>query len=448
MSTTTQRSRRDFLKTATALAAPAIIPGAALGFGRPAPSNRVQVGCVGLGSQGSYDMRDFLKQADAQVVAVCDVHRLHYRDKPWGNGPAMGREPSRQLVEKTYAAEKASGKYKGCDAYADFRELCGRKDIDAVLVGTPDHWHAMVALTALRQGKDVYGEKPFTHFFAEGQTVYREVAKQKAIYQVGSQQRSDPLFRQAVELVRNGHLGTIKRVEVGLGAGYAIPKDETTVRPVPDGLDYDLWCGPAPVLPYMRARHHRWWRGHRAFGGGVLMDWIGHHNDIAHWGLGMDRGGPLRVEAVGWTMPETDIYNTPVDYEIHCEYPGAVKLLISTKLQGGTKWIGENGWLWVNRGKIKASEKSWLAPDFKRGEWKAYVSSGHVRNFLDCVKSRNESICPAETGHRSITPGHLGYVSQAVHLPLCWDAAREEIVGDATAQAMLMALPYRKPWQI
>lgn len=300
----------------------------------------------------------------------------------------------------------------------------------------------------IRQGKDVYGEKPFTHFFAEGQAVYREVAKRKAVYQVGSQQRSDALFRQAVELVRNGHLGPVKRVEVGLGPGYAKPMGNPTVRAVPDGLNYDLWCGPAPVLPYMRARHHRWWRGHRAFGGGVLMDWIGHHNDIAHWALGMDRAGPSRVEAVGWTWPQTDIYNTPVDYEIHCEYPGGIALVISTKVKGGTKWIGEHGWLWVNRGKINASDKRWLDPEFNRGNWKAYVSSGHVRNFLDSVKSRKECIAPAETGHRSVTPGHLGYVSQSVGRPLHWDAAKEEIVGDAAAQSLLVAMPYRKPWQI
>ena len=302
---------------------PTIIPGAALGFGRPAPSTRIQVGCIGNGSQGSFDMRDFLKQADAQVVAVCDVHRLHYRERPWGKGPALGRQPGRQTVEKHYAAEKANGTFKGCAAYIDYRELCGRADVDAVLVATPDHWHAMVALEAIRQGKDVYGEKPFTHFFAEGQALYRAVARHKAVYQVGSQQRSDALFRQAVELVRNGHLGPIKRVEVGLAPGYAKPMGDASVRAVPEGLDYDLWCGPAPALPYMRAHHHRWWRGHRAFGGGVLMDWIGHHNDIAHWGLDMDHAGPLRVEAVNWTWPQTDVYNTPVDYEIRCEYPGA-----------------------------------------------------------------------------------------------------------------------------
>jgi predicted dehydrogenase len=426
--------------------APAVIPGAALGYGRPAPSNRIQVACIGNGSQGNFDMKEFLKEPGAKVVAVCDVHRLHYRDRPWGKGPALGREPGRQTVEKAYAADKASGKFKGCATYADYREVCGRANIDAAVVATPDHWHAMVAMEALRQGKDVYCEKPVTHFFAEGQAIYRAVAQRKAIFQVGSQQRSDALFRQAVELVRNGHLGHIQRVEVGLSPGYAKPQDDTTIRALPDGLNYDLWCGPAPLLPYMRARHHRWWRGHRAFGGGVLMDWIGHHNDIAHWSLDMDRSGPLKVEAVDWTWPQTEIYNTPVNYEIRCEYPGAVILVISSKLDNGTKWIGEKGWLWVNRGKIEASNDRWLDPQFARGPWKAYVSSGHVRNFLDCVRSRKECVAPAETGHRSVTPGHLGYISQAVGRALRWDAAREEIVGDAPAQSLLMAMPYREPW--
>lgn len=438
--------RRQFLKVAAGLFAPVVVPGSCLGLGRVPPSERVHVGVVGIGSQGDHDMRGFLAEQDAQVVAVCDVHRLHYRDRNWGQGAALGRDPGRDTVEKSYAADKASGKFKGCAAYTDFRELCAREDIDAVVVATPDHWHALVGMEALRQGKDVYGEKPVTHFFAEGQMLYREAARRQAIFQVGSQQRSDPLFRKAVELVRNGCLGRISRVEVGLSPGYATPQGDPSVTSLPEGLDYDLWCGPAPVLPYMRARHHRWWRGHRAFGGGVLMDWIGHHNDIAHWSLDMDQGGPLVVEAVGWTWPQTDIYNTPVDYSIRCEYPGSVELVISTKVENGTKWIGQHRWLWVNRGKIEASDKRWLAKDFVPGSWKAYVSSGHVRNFLDCVRSRRPCVAPAEVGHRSITPGHLGYVSNALGRTLRWDAAKEEILGDAEAQSMLMAMPYRKPW--
>ena len=289
----------------------------------------------------------------------------------------------------------------------------------------------------------MYCEKPVTHLFAEGQMVYREVVKQQAIFQVGSQQRSTPNFHQAVELVLNGHLGKITNVEVGLPPGYSKPMGDATVKSPPASIDYNMWCGPAPKLPYMRARHHRWWRGHRAFGGGVLMDWIGHHNDIAHWGLGMDKAGPKRVEAVNWTFPETDVYDAPEQYEIRCEYPNDVSLTISTKLKNGTKFIGDNGWLWVNRGKLLASDNRLLAADFDRGPKKAYQSTSHTQNFLDCVKSRKACICPAETGHRSISPGHLGYVSNALGRALTWDAEKEIVVDDAEANELLLSMDYR-----
>jgi predicted dehydrogenase len=305
-----------------------------------------------------------------------------------------------------------------------------------------------MALEALRRGKDVYCEKPVTHFFAEGQLLCREVARRGAVFQVGSQQRSDPKFRQGVELVRNGHLGRIKRVEVGLPQGYTKLMGDATVTAPPRGLDYENWCGPGPVLPYMRARHHRWWRGHRGYGGGSLMDFIGHHNDIAHWGLDMDRSGPERVEAVGWTRLETDIYNTPVNYEIRCLYPGNIEAAISSKFDSGLKWIGENGWVSVTRGDIQASEERWLDPKFNRGPWLAYKSADHVRNFLDCVTSRQPCIAPVETGHRSITPGHLAYVSYDLGRPVRWDARKEEILGDAEAQTRLMAMTHRAPWTL
>jgi predicted dehydrogenase len=317
-----------------------------------------------------------------------------------------------------------------------------------VIVATPDHWHANIDLAALKQGKDVYGEKPITHFFAEGQMVYREVAKQKAVFQVGSQQRSEFKFRQGVEIVRNGFIGRIKRVEVGLPQGYTKLMGDAMVVAPPEGLDYDFWCGPGPRLPYLRARHHRWWRGHRGYGGGSLMDFIGHHNDIAHWGLDMDHAGPERVEAVGWTHLETDSYNTPVKYEIRCQYPGGIETAIGSKFESGLKWIGESGWVKVARGNIEASDERWVDPKFDRGPWKAYVSNDHARNFLDCIKSRKECITPAETGHRSITPGHLGYVSCDLGRAVRWDAKREEIIGDAEAQTKLMAMSHRKPWQL
>ena len=197
----------------------------------------------------------------------------------------------------------------------------------------------------------------------------------------------------------------------------------------------------------MRARHHQLWRGHLAYGGGNIMDWIGHHNDIAHWGAGMDQSGPTEVRAVGWTSSETDIYNTPVDYEIHCVYPGNIEWLIASKLKMGTKWIGENGWIYVNRGRLEASDPRWLEKGFAVGPLEFAMSSNHVRNFIDGVRSRRACIAPAETAHRSITAGHLGYVSHRLGRRLVFDPHIERVLNDTEANTLLDK-SYRKPWRI
>ncbi|MEM7011250.1 MAG: Gfo/Idh/MocA family oxidoreductase, partial [Verrucomicrobiota bacterium] len=252
-----KENRREFLrKSAAAVGAPMIVPASVLGQGdRPAPSERVTMGFVGIGQQGIGVMEAFIKHADVQGVAVCDVHDKHYRERAWGDGRALGREVGKEIIDKKNGDN-------GCAAYVDFREMMARDDIDAVMVATPDHWHAAITLAALESGKDVYCEKPVTHLFAEGQAVYRAAAEQQRVFQVGSQQRSDPRFRKAVEIVRNGVIGKVSRVEVGLPPGHNEAVGETTVTEPPKGLDYNLWCGPSPVLPYMRARHHRWWRWH------------------------------------------------------------------------------------------------------------------------------------------------------------------------------------------
>jgi predicted dehydrogenase len=434
-----QLTRRDCVK---ALVAPAFVP-AALGLaGSTAPSERITVGVVGAGSRGFNLINEFLKRADAQIVAVCDVDSFHHRDRLWGKGPAYGRDPAKRRIDEHYKTPA-----RGVSVTGDFREVCGRDDIDAVVVATPDHWHALCTLEALRNGKDVYCEKPVTHTFHEGQLVYREVAKRKAVFQTGSQQRSSAEFRRAVEFVRYGLLGKIQRVEVGLPPGYDRPQGDTKVTAPPAHLDYEQWCGPTPKLPYMRARHHRWWRGHRAYGGGVLMDWIGHHIDIAHWALRQSSSGPTGVEAVNWSFPDGDVYDTPHQYEIRCEYADGVRTSISSKHLLGTKFIGENGWIHVTRGRLTASDKRWLAGDFRVGSKQVYHSDNHTRNFLDCVKSREACIAPAETGHRSITPGHLGYVSNALGRALQWDPKTEIVVGDEEANKLLQTHNYRKPWR-
>lgn len=438
-------NRRDVLRGGAASLAPIVTPATSRGV--YSPSNRIHIGVIGLGSRGYNLIDELLRMADVQIVSICDVDRHHYRDRTWGKGTAFGLLPAKKKIETVQAKTKSGSRTGAVHTCNDYRELIARDDIDAVVVATPDHWHALCTIDAVRAGKDVYCEKPVTHLFAEGRTVYREVKKQNAVFQTGSQQRSDAKFRRAVELVRSGVLGKIQEVQVGLPPGYDKPQGDATVAHVPKQLNYDLWCGPAPVLPYMRARHHRWWRGHRAYGGGVLMDWIGHHNDIAHWALGFDASGPTRVEAIEWTMPQTDVYNTPHHYCIACEYPGGIRSTISSRNETGLKLTGEDGWVFANRGVLKASDSRWTKPEFKP-QAQVERSDNHMRNFLDCVKSRKQCIAPAQTAHRSITPGHLGYVSAALGRSLAWDAKSEKVVDDQQANQMLYAVEYREPWSM
>jgi predicted dehydrogenase len=372
-----------------------------------------------------------------QVIATCDPYETH----GGGRNKKLGRKPASESVGKKYGT-------KPCDTYDDFRKLCARKDLDAVIVATPDHWHALQTLEALQNGKDVYCEKPITHFFAEGQAVYREAAKQKAIFQTGSQQRSDRRFRHAVEVVLNGVIGKVKEVQVGLPKGHDSDRGDSTEHDYSKHPDYQMWTGPAPLLPYVAARHHWNWRWHLSYGGGQLMDWIGHHNDICHWALGEDKGGPTRVEAKNFTKSKAKSYDSPPRYEVHCEYAGGIKTSIGSHNRMGVKVIGEDGWVYVTRGRMEASNPTWTKLDFNAGKQKAYASPGHTRNFLDGVKSRKEAICPAETAHRSITPGHLGYVSNALGRALKWDPKKEQIIGDKEASALINKLDYRKPWSI
>ncbi|MBM82138.1 MAG: dehydrogenase [Planctomycetaceae bacterium] len=442
-------SRRSFLQSTAAISFPTIVSATALGGNAKAAANsRIQVGVIGLGSRGFNLVDECLKLDDVQIVALCDVDPFHHRDRPWGTGPAYGLKPGLQRVSRAYAKNKSGKAASGIQTTSDFREICERKDIDAVVVATPDHWHALCTITALKNGKDVYCEKPVTHLFREGQLVIEEVARQKAVFQTGSQQRSANEFRQAVEVVRNGHLGKVTRVEVGLPPGYEKPMGDASVTSPPEHIDYDLWCGPSPALPYMRARHHRWWRGHRAYGGGVLMDWIGHHNDIAHWALDVDRSGPTRVEAVNWTKPNTDVYDTPHHYEIHSQYPGDVIISISSRHKQGVKFIGDEGWLYVTRGRMNATNKAWTKLNFDAGSVKVARSPGHMKDFVNCMRSRKKCICPAEIAHRSITPGHLGFVSNALSRVLQWDADQEKVVGDDAANQLLSKIKYREPWTL
>ena len=447
----TPMNRRDFVKKIGFVAgAPLIVSGATLGLnGAVAANDRIRMAAIGLGGRGISVMRGFMRKPAVEMVAVCDVDRKHYRDGVWEKGFAMGLEPTHRYVNEFYAKRDGGEASKvGTSAYEDYREICGRSDIDAVIVATPDHWHALIALEAVRHGKDVYCEKPMTHTFMEGQLLYREVRQFGRVFQTGSQQRSDWRFRRAVELIRNGHIGKVTQVEVGLPAGYPKPMGDTEVASPRTTLNYDFWCGPAPKLPYMRARHHRFWRGHSAFGGGNIMDWIGHHNDIAHWGLGLDQSGPVRVEAKGWTFPESKIYDVPIEFEIRCDYDGGIKGTIASKNRMGTKWIGESGSIYVDRGKLETTDPAWAEKEYLVGPKKVYESSDHIANFVECVQSRRDCVASAEIGHRSITPGHLGYLSNQLGRALEWNPIKEEVVKDAEANRLLRTEDYRQPWDL
>jgi len=444
-------SRRNFLGKAAAavgvpiVGAPTIIPASVLG--QNAPSKRITMGFIGLGNRGIGVMEAFLGNDKVQGVAVADVEDHHILTRNGNSSRAYGRTPGKEAMENHYT--KTLGKpWAGCDAYEDFREITQRDDIDCVMVATPDHWHGIITMDALRNGKDVYCEKPVAHKYAEGHAIHREVAARNAVFQVGSQQRSSKEFQQAVELVRNGLIGKVSRVEVGLPKGHNVPEGDATIKAPPSDLNYDFWCGPSEMLPYMEARHHWSWRWTLAYGGGQLMDWIGHHNDITHWGLEMDKSGPVSVEAKNWVFPETEVYDSPVEYDVLSKYEGDIEVLMSSRNPMGSKWIGENGWVHVTRGKVTASNPAWLEEGFVAGDWKTKKVAGHQRDFIDCVISREDTIANAETAHRSITPGHLAYVSNSVGGPVKWDPKAEKIVGNDDAQKELMALPYRGDWKL
>jgi predicted dehydrogenase len=431
-------SRRQFLALASAaLAVPTIIPSRALGRpDAPAPSERVTLGIVGCGNQGSSNMRDFLRLKDCQVVAACDVDKKHLQNAV-------------NIVNKQYNNQD-------CKAYHDYREVMARTDIDAVMIALPDHWHALAAVEAARHKKDIYGEKPLARTIADQQAIVAAVREHKRIWQTGSWQRSQAIFRKAAEIVRNGLIGKVTRVEVGLPAGNRnsgnVAESMSPSDPPPE-LDYDTWIGPARMMPYIQGRTHRNWRWNYNTGGGQLMDWIGHHCDIAHWGCDFDNSGPSEIEGHGEFPPKDAVWNTCTTYRIELRYPRGIAMTIAgghKDIRPGTKWIGTDGWVYVERGVFEASNEDWrdfrTLPDDLR-KVKLYESSNHWQNFLDCVKSRKPTVTPVETAHHSAIPGHLGLISMLVGRKLKWDVQSERILDDAEA-SQLLTRSYRPPWSL
>ena len=430
MSTTPQMTRRNFLRGAsvTALGAPYVIASSALGEGdRPAPSNRVVMGGIGVGGQGSGDMGAFLSNPAVQVVAVCDVDQGR-------------REAFKKKVDQRYGSSGA------CDAYNDFRELLARRDADAVCIATPDHWHAIPAILAAKAGKDVYCEKPMSLTIAEGRAMADAVARYGRVFQCGSQQRSGREFRTACELVRNGRIGKLQRIEVGIPGNNKTCPPVWTPEPVPEGFDYDLWLGQAPWEPYVALRCHYTFRFVLDYSGGQVTNWGAHHLDIAQWGNGTDATGPVQVEGRG-EFPTTGLFTTATKVDFTCTYANGVTLQCMTGGGGGTKFIGADGWVHVNRGKLDANPKSILSEPLPADGIRLYESRGHQANFIECCKTRAPTAATAEIGHRSATLCHLGNMAMLIGRKIKWDPQKEEVVGDPDAQAMTWR-PMRPPWRI
>ncbi len=433
-------TRRDLLSRTAAGAALASLPTwyaaealaaeAAQESERPkkvAANDTIQIACIGPGGsrggfrQGLGDTRGIASKKGVKCIAVCDVDRQHREEAARVFGP-------------------------DCQGYEDFREVLARKDIDAVVIGTPDHWHALIAVAAMKAGKDVYCEKPLTLFIAEGRWISNTQTKTKRVLQVGSQQRSDARFRMACELVRNGRIGQVKRVEARLPNGSK--GGPFKIQPVPDGLNWDLWLGPSHWADYVTERTHGSFRHWYEYSGGMMTDWGAHHLDITQWGLGMDDSGPIRVESQGTLPCSADGYNTPLDFTVTYTYANDVKVVAMHEGENGVRFEGTNGWIFVSRGRIDASDEKILTDPLPAGATRLYESNDHQQNFVDCIRSRKAPICTAEIGHRSVTVCHLGNLSLRMGgRRLEWDPVKERFTNDEEANLMT-SRPYRKPWKL
>jgi predicted dehydrogenase len=430
--------RRQFLKGLSLAAAglagfPAIVPARALGrSGSIAPSNRIVMAGIGYGAMGTANMKVFLGKDEVQWVAVCDVDKNHLR-------------AARNMVNRHYG-------HQDCTTYHDYRELCLRQDIDAVSIAVPDHWHALISIACARAGFDIYGEKPLTHSLWEGRALCDTVERYGRVWQSGSWQRSKANFHRAAELVRNDRIGKICMVEVGMRSGfddYADTEGQETAEPPPEHLDYDFWLGPAPYAPYCPARVHKNWRWNMDYGGGQLMDWVGHHVDIAHWGLGFDLTGPTEIR--GWgEFTRSGVWNSPTRYYLEVKYADNTPMVVAgghDKIKEGIKWIGDRGWVWCDRDRLEADPPELLQEFIGPDELRLYKSRDHYQNFLDCVKRRKLTISPCEVGHRSASVGHLGLIAMELGRKLRFDPEKETIVDDPEANRHL-GRSYRSPWQL
>ncbi|HPZ82241.1 MAG TPA: Gfo/Idh/MocA family oxidoreductase [Thermogutta sp.] len=467
-------SRRRVLAGLTSVVAvPTLVRASALGLAGLAPaSERVTLGLIGCGGHGiGWNLAMVFRHNDAQVIAVCDVDQRHL---------AAGK----QRVDEHYR-NVVGEQYRECAAYRDFRDLINRRDIVAIMNVTPDHWHVLPALMASECGKDVLCEKPLTLFVEEGKVLCQTVAKNKTVFQTASENRSIDVYIQLVSLVRAGVIGKLKHIEVRLPMGntntrvVGEAKDmfyQSSPQEVPAYLDYDMWLGQAPWMPYIPARLHGNFRWNLAFSGGVLTDWGAHMIDLAQWGHNTERTGPVEVEGRGDFPPRDAVFNTAPTFDLLYRYSDGVTMRVSagqgdldpqqvkpdTPLVGrtpspGIRFEGTDGWIESHnwRGVLRASRSEMLKVEVDPKALGIYIPGevvardsgrgGEHRNFLDCIKSRQPCYAPAEVGHRTITIAHIGNIAMLLGRKLRWNPDKEEFLGDDEANAMLTR-KQREPW--
>jgi hypothetical protein len=435
-------TRRQFLKgtaaTTAGFLAPTIVPASV--FGANAPSERITIGFVGVGRMGSGDMRELLGFKQVQIIAVCDVDSNRMAN-------------ARKTIEAHYAKQSASGTYKGCSTFSDYRNLVTQDDIDAVCVVTPDHWHTLPTIAAAKAGKDIFLQKPLTLTIQEGRVLSDTVRRYNRIFQVGSQQRSDARFRQACELVRNGRIGKLHTVKVAFGTDPGTTPQP--IMPVPDNLNYNMWLGQAPWAEYTEKRVHPrkgygrpGWLRITDYGAGMITGWGAHHNDIAQWGMGTEYTGPVEIQGQA-EFPKDGLWDVHGEFSIEYTYANGVKVFCTDnkKNKQGVVFEGSEGWVYVKRGFIDANPKSLLTSTIGPDEIHLYKSNNHKANWLECIKSRKETIAPAEIGHRSCTVCLLGEIAMLLGRKLKWDPDNEQFIGDEMANRML-SRPMRSPWRL
>lgn len=424
-------NRRSFLRkgagaAAAITAAPLFVPASYLA-GSTAPSERITVGCIGVGGHGTNrNLKMYLAQKDAQVLAVCDVDSNHL-------------ERAKNLTNQAYGN-------KDCAGGKDFREILERKDIDAVMISTPDHWHVLMSVLALRAGKDVQCEKP-TLTIDEGKILVREVRRRKKVFQTSTEDRSVPVYHRIAELVRNGRIGKLKTIRVRLPQQPTVPGDPTP-QPVPKELDYDMWLGPAPFAPYTKDRVHFNFRWISDYSGGIIPDWGTHLFDTAQWANDTERSGPVKIEAKG-TFWKGGLYDTPKEYHVEYTYANGVKMIVD---HGGTgiRFEGTEGWVEVPswRAELGAGEPKILDSKIGPDGVRLFTEpAGEHRNFLDCVRTREDPYFPVDIGHRVSTLCHLGNIALKLKRPLEWDPKAERFPKDDEAAGM-MSRPMRDPWEL